>query len=118
MDIINAIQATTDVPAIAKRITNELNDKELWGAWRMLVKLVKKQRTLSTHPIALARRAKGLTLAQLSEQTGFSRAQIRNAEHGGNVNVRLAIQLSEILGVPLVELFQEPSEEQEVRSDA
>lgn len=113
MNIINALRSNSNISAIAKELTSQLSEKELWGAWRKLTKLVKEQRPSNSHPIALARRAKGLTLSELSELVGYSRAQIRNAEHGGNVNVLFAMKLSEVLGVPLAELFQTPSKEEE-----
>lgn len=112
MNIINALRSHSDISAIAKELTSQLSEKELWGAWRKLTKLVKEQRPSNSNPIALARRKKGLTISQLSELTGHSRAQIRSAEHGGSVNVHFAMKLSEVLGVSLAELFQTSSEEQ------
>lgn len=106
MNIINALQPETDLSAIAKELTSQLSEHNLWGQWRTLTKLVKEQRHSNSNPIAIARREKGFSIKQLSELTGHSLGQIRNAEHGGSVNVHLAMRLSEALGVPLAELFQ------------
>lgn len=105
MNIINELRSNSNLSAIAIELTSQLNEKELWGAWRTLTKLVKQQRPSNDNPIALARRAKGITISQLSEATGHSRSQIRNAEHGGSVNVHLAMRLSEVLEVSLADLF-------------
>lgn len=110
MNIINVLQSNSNISAIANEVILQLNEKELWSAWRKLNKLVKEQRPTNVNPIALARRAKRITITQLSELTGYSRSQIRSAEHGGKVNVHLAMRLSEVLDVALAELFQTQSE--------